>query len=183
MKKTNKIMVLICMMAVITMALAGCEFGKSNVEREVINKKELEDYTEYVHSSGIKFSYPSDWKNLTTTDDQPVFGNTSTGTSVNYLSEQISKVYNIDTYMTAAIENVKEQMEIIGELEEQKVKLNGKDASIIKYTVNQSGTNVIIKQACFIDNGAANILTVASLESNFEEQAETLDNIISTFSK
>ena len=183
MKKTNKIMVLICMMAVITMALAGCEFGKSNVEREVINKKELEDYTEYVHSSGIKFSYPSDWKNLTTTDDQPVFGNTSTGTSVNYLSEQISKVYNIDTYMTAAIDNVKKQMEIIGDIEEQKVKLNGFDASIITYKVNQSGSEVVIKQACFLDNGTANILTVATLNSNFDEQAETLDNIISTFLK
>ena len=183
MKKTNKIIALICMMGVLIIALAGCEFGKSNVNRTEINKKELVDYTEYIHSSGVKFSYPSEWKNLTTSEDQPVFGNTSTGTSVNYLSEEVSKFYNIDTYMTAAIDNVKQQMEIIGELEEQKVKLNGKDASIIKYTVNQSGTNVIIKQACFIDNGTANILTVASLESNFEEQAETLDNIISTFSK
>ena len=111
MKKTNKIIALICMMAVLTMALAGCEFGKSNVNRTEINKKELVDYTEYVHSSGIKFSYPSEWKDLTTSEDQPVFGNTSTGTSVNYLSEEVSKIYNIDTYMTAAIENVKEQMD------------------------------------------------------------------------
>ena len=183
MKKTNKIIALICMMVMLTIALAGCEFGKSKIERTDINKKELEGYTEYVHSSGVKFSYPSEWKNLTTSQDQPVFGNTSTGTSVNYLSEEVSKVYNIDTYMTAAIDNVKQQMEIIGDIEEQKVRINDKDASIIIYTVNQSGTNVVIKQACFIDNGTANILTVATLEANFDEQAETLDNIISTFSK
>lgn len=183
MKKTNKIVVLICILGALAMALTGCEFGKSNVERNEINKRELGEYTEYVHSSGIKFSYPSEWKNLATTDEQPVFGNTSTGTSVNYLSESVSKLISIDAYMTAAIENVKDKMEIIGDIEEQKVKLNGIDASIIKYTVNQSGTNVVIKQACFIDNGIANILTAASLESNYEEFAEILDNIISSFSK
>ena len=183
MKKTNKIVVLICILGVLAMALTGCEIGRSNVERKEINKKELGAYTEYVHSSGVKFSYPSEWKNLTTTDDQPVFGNTSTGISANYLSESVSKVLSIDVYMTTAIKNIKEQKEIVSDIEEQKVVLNGIDASIIKYTINQYGTNLVVKQACFIDNGTASILTTACLESNYEEFAEILDNIISSFSK
>lgn len=183
MKKTNKIIVLICMVAVLAIALTGCEFGKKRINEREINKSQLENYTEYVHSTGIKFSYPSEWKNLSSSEEQPMFGNTSTGTSVNYLSESVTKISDIDAYMEAAITNVKEQMDIVGDIIEEKVKLNGKDASIITYVVNQSGTNVTIKQACFIEDGASHILTVASLESNFDEQAEILDNIISSFTK
>lgn len=183
MKKLGKIGVLICMISVLAMALTGCEFGMKKEQRTEINKENVDEYTEYVHSSGIKFSYPSEWQNLSTSDEKPVFGDTSTGTSVNYLSETVAKTFNIDTYMTAAIENVKKEMEVVGDIEEQKVKLNGKDASIIKYTVTQSGTNVVIKQACFLGDGSAHILTVASLEDNYEEQAGTMDNIISSFTK
>ena len=183
MKKVSKIGVVICMISVLVMALTGCEFGMKKEQRTEINKNNVEGYTEYVHSSGVKFSYPSEWQNLSSSDSQPVFGDTSTGTSVNYLSETVAKTYNIDTYMTAAIANVKKEMEVVGDVEEQKVKLNGKDASIIKYTVTQSETNVVIKQACFLQDNAAHILTVASLENNYEEQAETMDNIISSFTK
>ena len=190
MKKVSKIGVVICMISVLVMALTGCEFGMKKEQRTEINKDSilddsmsLEGYTEYVHSSGVKFSYPSEWQNLSSSDSKPVFGDTSTGTSVNYLSETVAKTYNIDTYMTAAIANVKKKMEVVGDVEEQKVKLNGKDASIIKYTVTQSETNVVIKQACFLQDNAAHILTVASLENNYEEQAETMDNIISSFTK
>lgn len=182
MKKLNKIGALICMMVVLTLALTGCEFGKKDSNKTEINKKDLEGYTEYVHSSGIKFSYPTDWQSLETTS-KPVFGDTSTGTSVNYLSEQVSKTYNLTTYMSAAVANVKKEMEVVGDVEEEEVKLNGKDASIIKYTVTQSSTNVIIKQACFLDDGYAHILTVATLESNYEQEAESMDNIISSFMK
>lgn len=183
MKKVSKIGVVICMISVLVMALTGCEFGMKKEQRTEINKNNVEGYTEYVHSSGVKFSYPSEWQNLSSSDSKPVFGDTSTGTSVNYLSETVAKTYNIDTYMTAAIANVKKEMEVVGDVEEQKVKLNGKDASIIKYTVTQSETNVVIKQACFLQDNAAHILTVASLENNYEEQAETMDNIISSFTK
>lgn len=183
MKNTKKIGAIICMMVVLTLALTGCEFGNKKVERTEINKNDLEGYTEYVHSSGVKFSYPSEWKSLSASDTQPMFGDTSTGTSVNYLSETVAKTYVIDTYITAAIENVKEKMTVVGDVEEEKVKLNGKDASIIRYTVTQSGSNVVIKQACFLDDGQAHILTVASIEDNYDEQAETLDNIISSFTK
>ena len=169
-------------MVMLALALTGCEFGNKKVERTEVNKKELEGYTEYVHSSGIKFSYPSEWQDLGTTD-KPVFGDTSTGTSVNYLSETVAKTYSLDTYMTAAIANVKSEMEVIGDVEEQDVVLNGKEASIIKYIVTQSGTNVVIKQACFLDNGTVHILTVASIESNYDEQAEIMDNVISSFTK
>ena len=183
MKKVSKIGVVISMISVLVMALTGCEFGMKKEQRTEINKNNVEGYTEYVHSSGVKFSYPSEWQNLSSSDSKPVFGDTSTGTSVNYLSETVAKTYNIDTYMTAAIANVKKEMEVVGDVEEQKVKLNGKDASIIKYTVTQSETNVVIKQACFLQDNAAHILTVASLENNYEEQAGTMDNIISSFTK
>lgn len=182
MKKLNKIGALICMILVIAISLTGCEFGKKDSNKTEINKTELEGYTEYVHSSGIKFSYPTEWQDLGSTS-QPAFVDTTAGTSVNYLSEEVPKTYNLTTYMAAAVANVKAEMEVVGDLEEQDVKLNGRDTSIIKYTVTQSGSNVVIKQACFLDDGYAHILTTATLESNYEKEAETMDNIISSFMK
>ena len=85
--------------------------------------------------------------------------------------------------MSAAVANVKKTMEVVGDIEENEVTLNGKDASIIKYTVKQSDTNVVIKQACFLDSENAHILTTATLESNYEKEAEAMDNVISSFMK
>ena len=185
MKNTKKIGALICIVLVAILTLTGCSLnigGKDSNKKETIDKKDLEGYTEYVHSSGVKFSYPSEWKNLGTSS-KPVFGDTSTGTSVNYLSESVPKTYNLTSYMSAAVANVKKTMEVVGDIEENEVILNGKDASIIKYTVKQSDTSVVIKQACFLDSENAHILTTATLESNYEKEAEAMDNVISSFMK
>ena len=183
MKKISKLGLVFSMVLVLMISLSGCQFGKKNVNRTPINKGNLEGYTEYVHSSGVKFSYPSEWKSLGSSSTQPVFGDTTTGTSVNYLSESVAKTVGLDIYMTAAISNVKKQMDVDGDVEEEAVTLNGKEATIIKYTVTQAGSKVIIKQACFLQDGAAHILTVACLESNYDDQAEIMDNIISSFTK
>ena len=203
MRKTKKILSLICITVLLTMTLTGCEFKKEDDKREKMNKENLSDYTEYVHSNGIKFSYPSEWLSLSSDEEQPVFGDTTTGTSVNYLSETLEKKYDIDTYMNSAINNVKSAMDIVGEIKEEKVKLNGKDASIIEYTILQSdkieedgseadgsensvaesGIKVLIKQACFIEDTTAHILTVACLDDDKSEQYETMNNIINSFSE
>ena len=164
MKKISKIGIIMCMIAMFTMLLAGCDLVKKDDNKKEINKEELSGYTEYVDSSGVKFSYPSDWKNLGTTS-KPVFGETSTGTSVNYLSESIPKMYNLTSYMAAAVKNVKESMHIDTDIEEEEVKLNGRDAAILTYngaTLNINGgqitTNGSHANAVFAyGNGVINI--------------------------
>lgn len=85
--------------------------------------------------------------------------------------------------MSASIANIKSQMgdKIKGEISEEDVKLNGKDASIITYVMTQNGIDVNIKQACFIDDKTAYILTTATTED--ENDTEIIDNIISSFMK
>lgn len=189
MKKTNKIGVLICMILLITLALTGCEFKKENSNKTELNKVELEGYTDYVHSSGIKFSYPTEWKNLGTTSD-PIFGDTSTGTSVNYASnkpDKLNTLYSLESYISDYIETIKENtegdMKIVGDVEENEVRLNDRDAYIIKYTVVQASSNIIVKQAIFLDEGTAHILTVLTFENNYEDEVETMDNILKSFFK
>lgn len=179
MKKLNKIVALIGMMVIMAIALTGCEL-KSN--KKAIDKKELTGYTEYTHSSGVKFSYPEEWKSLGTTS-KPVFADANNGTNVNLLSENVPSGYNLTSYMSASIANIKKKLEskIKGDVSEEEVKLNGKDASIITYIMSQDGVDVNIKQACFIDDKTAYILTTATTAD--ENDTEIIDNIISSFTK
>lgn len=183
MKKLNKIVALIGIMVIMTIALTGCEmkFGSKD-NKKTIDKKELSGYTEYTHSSGVKFSYPEDWTDLGTSSN-PVFANAQNGTNVNLLSETVSSVYNLTSYMSASVANIKTQLadDIEGEISQEDVKLNGRDASIITYTMTQNDVKVNIKQACFIDDKTAYILTTAITES--ETDTEVIDNIISSFMK
>lgn len=180
MKKLNKIVALIGIMVIMAIALTGCEL-KSN--KKSIDKKELTGYTEYTHSSGVKFSYPEDWSSLGTSS-KPVFADANNGTNVNLLSETVpTGGYNLTSYMSASVANIKSQMgsKIKGEISQEDVKLNGKDASIISYIMTQNNVDVNIKQACFIDDKTAYILTTATTED--ENDTEIIDNIISSFMK
>lgn len=179
MKKLNKIVALIGIMVIMAIALTGCEL-KSN--KKSIDKKELTGYTEYTHSSGVKFSYPEDWSSLGTSS-KPVFADANNGTNVNLLSETVPTGYNLTSYMSASVANIKSQMgsKIKGEISQEDVKLNGKDASIISYIMTQNNVDVNIKQACFIDDKTAYILTTATTED--ENDTEIIDNIISSFMK
>lgn len=181
MKKSMKIVALIGIMLLMVVSLTGCG---SDANKRVINAKELTGYTEFTHSSGVKFAYPEDWSDLGTSS-KPVFANASKGTNVNLLTESVPSIYNLSSYMSASIANIKSQLgsKISGEINQEDVKLNGKDASIITYTMTQSGVKVNIKQACFIDNGTAYILTTAATEAYANEETEVLDNIISSFTK
>lgn len=179
MKKLNKIVALIGIMVIMAIALTGCEL-KSN--KKSIDKKELTGYTEYTHSSGVKFSYPEDWSSLGTSS-KPVFADANNGTNVNLLSETVPTGYNLTSYMSASVANIKSQMgsKIKGEISQEDVKLNGKDASIISYIMTQNSVDVNIKQAYFIDDKTAYILTTATTED--ENDTEIIDNIISSFMK
>lgn len=183
MKKLNKIVALIGMMVIMTIALTGCEMKLgSNDNKKVIDKKELTGYTEYTHSSGVKFSYPEDWADIGSTS-KPGFANRNTGTNANLLSEDIKTVNNLSVYINASIANIKSQLgdKIEGDISQEEVKLNGRDAEIITYTMIQDDVKVNIKQACFIDNKTAYILTTATTEN--ETDTEVVDNIISSFTK
>lgn len=166
--------------------LLGIELPSNNTENNnnIINQKDLSGYTSYTHSSGVQFAYPEGWTDLGNAS-KPVFANSANGTNVNLLSETIPTGYNLTSYMDASITNIKSGLgdKIEGDISQEYVKLNGRDASIISYTISQNSTKVRIKQACFIDNEIAYILTVATTENNYEQETEIIDNIISSLKK
>lgn len=166
--------------------LLGIELPSNNTENNnnIINQKDLSGYTSYTHSSGVQFAYPEGWTDLGN-ESKPVFANSANGTNVNLLSETIPTGYNLTSYMDASITNIKSGLgdKIEGDISQEYVKLNGRDASIISYTMSQNSTKVRIKQACFIDNEIAYILTVAATENNYEQETEIMDNIISSLKK
>lgn len=154
-------------------------------DTNIIDQKDLNGYSVYTHSSGVQFAYPEAWRSLSTSLDKPVFANSENGTNVNLLSETVPTGYDLTSYIDASISGIKTQMgdKLDGDINRQNVKLNGKDASIITYTMTQSNSKVKIKQVCFIDDTTAYILTTAALETNYTQDSEIIDNIISSFKK
>lgn len=159
--------------------------NNNDQDTNIINQKDLNGYSIYTHSSGVQFAYPETWRSLGASSDKSIFGSSETRTNVNLLSETVPTGYDLTSYMDASISNIKTQMsdKIDGDISRQNVKLNGRDASIITYTMTQSNTKVKIKQVCFIDNNTAYILTTAALEDNYTQDSEIIDNIISSFKK
>lgn len=159
--------------------------NNNNNSNTIVDQNDLTGYTTYIHPSGVQFSYPENWKSLGTSDSKPIFANSENGTNVNLLSETMPAGYDLKSYMDKSISNLKTQLagQIKGDINQNYVNLNGKDASIITYTMVQSNTNVSIKQACFIDDNTAYILTIASLENNDNESSEITNNIINSFKK
>lgn len=156
----------------------------NNDTTKTINQNDLTGYTLYTHSSGIQFAYPADWTDSGSTSN-PVFADSETGTNVNLLSETIPTGYDLTSYMDISISNIKSGLgdNIEGDISQEYVKLNGRDASIISYTMSQDSIKVKIKQICFIDDETAYILTLATTEDTYEQESETIDNIISSFKK
>lgn len=159
--------------------------NNNDEDTNIINQKDLNGYSVYTHSSGVQFAYPETWRSLGTSSDKPVFANSENGTNVNLLSETVPTGYDLNSYIDASISGIKTQMgdKLDGDINRQNVKLNGKDASIITYTMTQSNSKVKIKQVCFIDDTTAYILTTATLETNYTQDSEIIDNIISSFKK
>ena len=159
--------------------------NNNDEDTNIINQKDLNGYSVYTHSSGVQFAYPEAWRSLSTSLDKPVFANSENGTNVNLLSETVPTGYDLTSYIDASISGIKTQMgdKLDGDINRQNVKLNGKDASIITYTMTQSNSKVKIKQVCFIDDTTAYILTTAALETNYTQDSKIIDNIISSFKK
>lgn len=178
MKKTSKIVALMIVLMLSIITLTGCE------EKREITSQQLEGYTEYTHSSGAKFQYPSEWRS-NGLSSAVGFVNSSNGTNVNILTENVGGAVGLKKYTKASIESIKKQYNsnLLSEINEEYVKLNGKDACIIDYKVKQSNINMNVKQAIFIDNGQAYILTTVLRESSADTDTQIADNIINSFKK
>lgn len=178
MKKTSKIVAIIMVLMLAIITLTGCE------EKREITAGQLEGYTEYTHSSGAKFQYPSEWRS-NGLSSAVGFVNSSNGTNVNILTESVGSGIGLKKYVKASIESIKKQYSsnLLSEINEEYVKLNGKDGCIIDYKVKQSNINMNVKQAIILDNGQAYILTTVLRESSADTDTEIVNNIINSFKK
>lgn len=156
--------------------------NNNNQNSKVINEVQLNGYSEYTHSSGMKFKYPSTWvtNGLTNT---PGFRNSTNGSNVNIVSQTISS--DLNSYVKLSTDAIKRTYStgLLGDITENYVKLNGKDACILTYKINMYNANMNLKQAIIIDNNTAYVLTVTINESSASTDSQIVDNIISSFKK
>lgn len=191
MKNIKKYGVLILTVAIMLMMLTACggtndkeNNEESNTEQnttEQVSSVVIPDgYTEYEDStSGLKFAYPSNWINVGT-DQIPVFADSTTGTTVNLVTESITTGMSLSSYVTASKSAVQSAFTIDGTIDEEDVKVNGVDAVKLTYSTTQSGIDMTLQQVIMVKGQKAYVITFGSQASVYNDVKDTFDKILST---
>lgn len=204
MKKVNKTIIVILILVFSLTFLAGCqntgneenvnnnnttqntiEVNNNNLEglKEYTSKR-YDNYIEYAGDLGIRFAYPSTWVNVGV-EGQPVYMNPDgSGALVNLSISDYPEGITFKDFMELSKEGIKEQLKIKGDINIERININGVEGYKLEYIATQEdNVSIHTMQVAFIDNGTIYILTVGAEETHFESSKEELEKIISTFKK
>ena len=189
MKQKLKILSIVLMLILGIVLLTGCSL---NGEKDLSNLPQVTDLTEgqegfsrHTEDSGISFAYPVDWVSVGTATQPMYMDATGSGSSVNYLTEEISEVLELEIYVNAAVTNVKANtdMSIVGEIAQEEFALNGKQAFKLSYQMEQSGMTLNVIQVVIKTDGKVHMITTGGLSEETENMAETYEKIVSSLKK
>ena len=194
MKRLNlKTALLTLILAVVLLSLTGCTNPlntKVNDDNSAdlsglptLVEEENANFKKHEEASGVSFSYPSSWKSVGTTS-QPIYLNDAgNGTSINLVTGDMPSYLSFDGYIEASIVNIKAKMTINGDVDKEKVNLNGRLAYKLSYTTTSNNITMRITQLAIQEDGKVYILTLGCQESLYESEKDTLDQIMKTFKK
>lgn len=200
MKNFKKIGVLVFTVAIMLVMLNACgqkSENKENTNSETQNSTTISnvqnttkaqtnnatipaDYTEYTDSNtGLKFAYPSTWVNAGT-DQIPVFGDSTTGATVNLVTENVTSDVDLSVYVNASKQAVKSTFEINGDLKEETTKVNGIDATKLTYSITQSNLDMTLQQVIMVKDSKAYVITFGAPSIYYNSSEDTFNKILST---
>lgn len=138
------------------------------------------DYTVFTDSTtGLKFAYPSTWVNAGT-DQIPVFGDSTTGATVNLVTENTLAGMSLSTYVEASKTAVKSAFDIDEEIKEENIKVNGTDAVQLTYSTTQSNIEMTLQQVLMVKDNKAYVLTFGAPTIYYNSSKDTFSKILST---
>ena len=141
-------------------------------------------YTEYSGVIDAKFSYPSTWVSVGK-DEQPMFMSVDgTTSSVNLSAAEFPEAMSFEGFITISKVGIQEKMKIDGDINQEKLELNGREAYRLDYVAEQSeNLKLHVSQVVFIESGKVYILTLAADTAKYEKSKDIFEKIISSFTK
>lgn len=192
MKNTKlKSVLLVALLAILLLSLTGCTNPlNTKVNNDVdlsqlptLVEEENENFKKHEETSGVSFSYPSTWVSVGKAE-QPIYLNDAgNGTSVNLVTGDMPSYLDFDGYIEASKVNIKAKMSVSGDIEQEKINLNGRLAYKLSYITSSNNITMRITQVAIQDSSKVYILTLGCQESNYETEKDTLDQIIKSFKK
>ena len=184
--KLKTMLVVLVALLLSALLLTGCMDKEENIP--VVNSEitaETEGYTTYTYGDdNIQFSYPDTWVSVGT-DDTPLFlDNNGTGTSAGIVIEEIPSSISFDGYIEAAKIQVKSQLTVEGDINQEKINLNGREAYQLSYVAKSDEDNTVsILQTIIKEDNTVYALTVGTLQDNYEDLKETIETISASLRK
>ena len=203
--KLKTMLVVLVALLLSALLLTGCMGEEENVQTPSNNQEEsvnsteeenipvvnseitaeTEGYTTYTYGDdNIQFSYPDTWVSVGT-DDTPLFlDNNGTGTSAGIVKEEIPSSISFDGYIEAAKIQVKSQLTVEGDINQEKINLNGREAYQLSYVAKSDEDNTVsILQTIIKEDNTVYALTVGTLQDNYEDLKETIETISASLRK
>ena len=185
MKKS--VVIISLFMLFIIIVLSGC--NNSNINN---------NFVQYRGEMDIKLSYPNTWQVIVDEENnKEVYVSTDASRTMFNLAS-----FETDLTLEELVDELKKELEenmtVVGDINTQIVKLNGKKAYKVDYIleINEATNEGIRKgtnetklanykfiQVSFIDNGIAYSLTITTPERNYNRTKSTIDEIIKSFGK
>lgn len=182
-KKGKNILIVIAV--IILVALTGFflyrNMQQSDISKlEVYNYEEDSNYTKYTQMEGIEFSYPSNYKQVESSEQLTFSDPEVEGLLVNVVSEN-SQNLSLEDYIKASLQTVRTSLDVQGDIQEKYINLNGTKAAKIDYTTKQNNTDIKLTQVVIIKSGKAYILTISCSPNDSEKIQEKVDKMVKSF--
>ena len=184
-QKLKRFSALALMLVLTILLLTGCateEVDLSSLEQvNDLIEDENTDFAKYTHTTGVSFKYPSTWVSVGN-EEQPMFLNSDgTGSSVNLVTEKLPSGIDFERYINISKVNIKAQMDVSGEIEQEEIALNGAVAYKLSYEAETEGVSLKLVQIAINVADTVHILTVGSRAEDYAAISDVLENIISSF--
>ena len=163
----------------------------ANLENlEKYNKEEHSNFVAFKGEKGISFIYPKSWTKIET-EKQPVFTD-GKGAMVqiyyDLMSEESTGTTDFDAFMALEKIYLVKTTDLISNVNEKIVNLNGRKAYILNYVteVEESGVKIQLNAtqvACADEENNVYILTMTALDQLYNEVKGDFDKIIKSFIK
>ncbi|GEM_PF-541557 len=134
------------------------------------------NYTTYTDVKGVySFKYPSNW----TQSKGKIMWTASNGSSVNLIPE--ASTMRLSEYVKASIKNMKASIPSYELINQESKKINGITTTILYGKFNMYNNDLRIYSVIYDGNGIKYVLTLGGLDSNFDNDNPTFQDVIESF--
>lgn len=188
MKKSIKMLVLMMILVLGAVTLTGCSTTEQNTTNELDGlavytaSEDMTGYTKCEEMEGIEFYYPSNYVSVGKSTQPMYMDPEISGASVNLVSDDFPSAFTFEGYVDASVIGIQNQMTVKGDISKEYINLNGVKAGKIEYVASTDSSNYMkLTQVVIVKESKAYILTIGSLEDDYEALKPKLEQMVKSF--